>query len=376
MIYDPRRAGGILAALTAIVAAMALYGLILHASLRPAAEWLHARDQTFMVAMNFKGPSSRVLSILRDQKLSAAAPPRRLGVLVGPSVLQEGIDPALLTSELGGDRRWANLLVGALAYSSNEFVKLSYQAGLHPDVLIFVCNPGIVVANQDTQADRVWYDPRLLYDHLASRQFTLARADFNELTLVPWHLAFPHRGHVFTAFDQLLNDTKIRIHRALGRSGLDIFGSPNVDPWVEPHPHPEATGKPDEIGEQVLLGFIGRKGWFDPARYREDTRNFELLCDLFRFAHSQGTRCFLVLVPESSRLREKTPPGATAPILRGLPRALGPDAPVILDYREALPDDEFGNVNHLNPRGREILTRRLARDLRPYLEGRSDPAPR
>ncbi len=186
--------------------------------------------------------------------------------------------------------------------------------------------------------------------------------------MVPWHLAFPHRGHIFTAFDRLLYDAKVRMFQEGGGSGLEFLFSPTRDPWIDPYPvQPKLGGETAETNSQFIIDYVGRKGWFDADRYRDDTPNFELICELFRIAHAQGTRCFLVIYPESSRIRKLMPSNAGEPLLRGLPRALGPAAPVILDYREAMPDDAFEDLNHLSFEGRKVMTRRLARDLRGVL---------
>ncbi len=357
MIYEIRRGGGILAALATVGVMMAGCGAILHAILDPIADRLRERDQSFMVSVSYGVGARRMLGILRDP------PSSKLGVLLGPSVLQQGVDPALLTKEMDGAYRWANLRLPALAEDNRRFVKLLYASGLRPDALVLVANVGIQVSDLDTRAELAWYDPRILIDHLAHRKLELARADLIDITMIPWRYVFPYRGHVFTIVDRALYASKLAMFSDRKTPFAALY-PPDPDPYVEPFP---ALNPRTEVADQEILKFIGRKGWFDASRYRTDSRNYRQLVELFRTAHSHGTRTFLVLVPESAPYRERLPANAADPILQGFPRDLGEAAPVVLDYRKLLPETEFADVNHPNHNGRIVETRRLARDLRASL---------
>lgn len=364
MFYDVRRAGGVLVAVATVAALMGGYGLLLRAGLGPAADRLRERDQTFMVATNLEVGARRLLGVLRDRDGDPAGHGEKLGLLIGPSVLHQGVDPALLSSEMGDAYRWANLRIPAHAEDSLAFVEQIYRSGLRPDALILVVNPGIVISDIDTRSEAAWYDPAILLDHLAHRSLELARADLIELSFVPWRLTFPYRGQVFTMVDRALLSAKLAMF-ATRRPPLSALYAPDPAPYVEPFP--SVGSRRDELADQGILDFIGRKGWFEGARYRPGTRNYRLLVDLFRMAHAQGTRCFLVLGPESAALRDRMPAGAADPIRLGFPRDLGPAAPRVFDYRRLLPEGEFADVNHPNQAGRIVETRRLARDLRTAL---------
>ncbi len=370
MVYEIRRGGGILVALAAVGVMLAGCGAILHAALDPIADRLRERDQTFMVSVSYEIAARRMLGILRDRPPEGPRPSQKLGVLLGPSVLQQGVDPALLTKEMGGAYRWSNLRLPAQTEDNRRFAEWMYASGLRPDALVLVTNAGIQISDLDTQAEAVWYDPRILFDHLAHGKWELARADLIEITMIPWRYAFPYRGHVFTAVDRTLYATKLAM--CSGRkSPFAALYRPEPDPYVEPFP----VGPPrDDLSDRFILGFIGRKGWFDASRYRTDTRNYRQLVELFQIAHAHGTRTFLVLVPESTPYRERMPANSADPILRGFPRDLGAAAPLVFDYRKLLSEREFADVNHPNHDGRIVETRRLARDLRSALGLESAPA--
>jgi hypothetical protein len=77
----------------------------------------------------------------------------------------------------------------------------------------------------------------------------------------------------------------------------------------------------------------------------------------------RGARVVLVLLPESSRLRERVPPEAMRRLSALLGSLAGGDVPELLDLREALDDAVLGDLVHLGVLGREEATRRLARHL-------------
>ncbi len=364
MIYDLRRARGLLIALSAVAAVMMAYSVILHATLGRAETWLHDRGQAFMVPNSIEVGARRVLGIRRERESGLVDSKSHLGLMIGPSVLQQGIDPAVLTAELGEDYRWANLRCSAPAHENNLLTKVIYRSGLRPDALIVVCNPGILVADLDTRADRPRPDLGTLRDDLAHRRLERVRADLIDLTFVPWNLAFPSRGQVFTLVDRFLFLTKLSMFQSRGW-GVESLYAPDPRPWFEYYP-PSAPAD-DEVNRNIMR-FIGIKGWLDPAQYRSDGTSFALLRDLFQITHAHGTRSFILLVPESSAYRAKLPPNRAEHLMTTLPRVLGDAAPVILDYREVAPDEDFININHLSPQGRINLTRRLARDLGTYLK--------
>jgi hypothetical protein len=364
MIYDLRRARGLLTALSAVSAVMMAYSLILHATLGRAETWLHDQGQAFMVPNSIEVGARRVLGIRRERESGLVDSKSHLGLLIGPSVLQQGIDPAVLTTELGEDYRWANLRCSAPAHENNLLTQVIYQSGLRPDALIVVCNPGILVADRDTRADRPRPDLASLRDHLVHRQLERVRADLIDLTFVPWNLAFPSRGQVFTLVDRFLFLTKLRMFQSRGW-GLESLYAPDTRPWVEDYP---ASAPADDEVNRNIMQFIGIKGWLDPTQYRSDGTSFALLRELFEITQAHGTRSFILLVPESSAYRAKLPANRAEHLMTTLPRLLGDAAPVILDYREVAPDADFININHLSPQGRINLTKRLARDLKAYLK--------
>ena len=276
-------------------------------------------------------------------------------------MLYTGVDPYQLGAEIGGPYRWANI---ACWFHGEDWLlmrQLITSNGLRPDVVIVVANPGMLAMNRK---ERGWYDPRLLFQHLAHRQFREVQEDVLEISHLPFRLAFPYRDQICVLIDRSLFKAKLRLFQAWG-SGLDSLVAPDPDPWREPfRRQPPMT---PETNSLILKGHE-KLGWFDPARYRSDGQSFQVTAKLFRSLHANGTRTFLVLAPESSAFRSQAaPPDNAFHLTHTLPKLLGEAAPVVLDFRASAPDEDFRDVNHLNPEGRVRMTERLAKALKPYL---------
>ena len=76
-----------------------------------------------------------------------------------------------------------------------------------------------------------------------------------------------------------------------------------------------------------------------------------------------GTEVVVLLLPESSSLRALIPPEAMSCLREALGRGFGPDAPMVVDLRAAIADDQFHDSIHPNKSGREATTRQLLEAL-------------
>jgi len=365
MIYDLRRIRGIAVILFAAAAIMAVYGQILHAALRPADGWLRKQRQDPEATTKFRLGTGfeRMLALASPSVAQPLQPDQRLGLLIGPSVLWAGIDPYQLGAELGGPHRWANILSSKYAEDYLFMTELIYSHGLRPDVLILVANPGTIVTVIDEAEARGWYDPRLLIHHLVHRQFREIAPDAVEISYVPFRITFPYRAQINTLIDRSLFKAKLRLFQAWG-SGLKSLFVPDPDPWRETRVLHLLEGP---AGDQRILKGITKAGWFDRAKYRADSRDFQLLAETFQLARANGTQTLLVLPAESSAYRAKLPPDNAFHLMHTLVSVLGDAAPVVIDFRASFADEDFLDVNHLSPAGKVRMTGRLAKALKPYL---------
>jgi hypothetical protein len=372
MNVDLSRTRGPVIVLIATAIALGCYGLVVNAALGRHNLWLLERDNTNNIPPWIDMGAGRILGVSRERETGLGQAGGRLGILVGASTLQHGIDPSSLTAELGGRYRWSNVLTTGHPTEFNLIVRLMYSHGLNPDVLVLVMNPSVMLPVANIREERIWYDPGRLQDHIRRAEASYVKQDLVAITLVPWNLAFPYRGRVFTLASRSLFAAKVRMLESLGM-GLEALYPPDPNPWSESTPR----GYPSVLTEEAKREFLKgeeNKGWFDPVRYRFDGPNFSLLVSLLRLAHAHGTKSFVVLVPESKRLRDALPPDAGERLTDTIREMLGSDAPIVLDFRDIAPEDEFEDPAHVNAAGITRFTRTLAEALKPYLENR-DSAP-
>jgi hypothetical protein len=369
MILDLSRTRGPVIILIATAIALGCYGLVINAVLGRQNRWLLERDNTNNMPPWIAAGAGRILGVARERETGPGQAGGRLGILVGASTLQHGIDPISLTAELGGRYRWSNVLTSGHPTEFNLIVRLMYSHGLNPDALIIVMNPSVMLPTANIQEERIWYDPGRLLHHIRRAEAFYVKPDLVAMTLVPGNLAFPYRGRVFGVVSRSLFAAKVRMLESLGMD-LEALYSPDPNPWSENRPigYPPTT---TEEAQRVFLKGDENNGWFDPGRYHFDGPNFSLLVSLLRLAHAHGTKSFVVLVPESKLLRDALPPDAGDRLTDAIRETLGSDVPVVLDFRDIAPDDEFHDPAHLNTVGVTRFTRTLAEALKPYLENRN-----
>jgi hypothetical protein len=374
MILDFRQYREPAVVLIATAIALGCYGLLINAAFGRHDRWLLERDHSVLGLPPIEIGARRILGIVRDRADSPGQADYQLGVLVGASTLECGVDPDSLSSQLGGRYRWSNLVVAGYPTEYNTIVRLMYRHGVNPAAMVVVMNPSTLLPGASFEEERPRYDPALLRQHLTGFRLGHIKNDLVAMTLAPWNLSFPYRGQVFTLVDRSFLAAKLSVLDWLGM-GLGGLYAPDPNPWyedggIELRYGPATT----EEAKQEFLKGLENKGWFDPTRYRADGPNFALLLDIFRLAHAHGTRTFIAFVPESKRFRDRLPPESEYHLTHTLRKSLGPAAPVFLDFRTIAAEDQFHDPSHVNRAGKEHLTRSLAGALKPYLEiGNSAP---
>lgn len=366
MILDLGRMRGPIVVLIAVAIALGCYGTLVNVVFGRHNRWLNERDNTSMDPTSIELGARRALGLVRERGAHGTNASERLGVLVGASVLKTGINPTLLTSEIGCGYRWANLVTSGYPFDFNLMIKYMYRCGLSPDALVLVMNPSALAPRTNHREERVWYDPGILVEHAIKLEVAQARQDVTEISLVPWKLAFPYRGHVSGLVGRSLFEAKLRMLDTLGL-GLAGLYAPAPYPWDEDQAKHRSPPLTTDATKRGYLGKLRNFGWFDPDRYRSDGPNFAFLVEIFRLTHVRGTRSFMVFVPESRLYRANVPQDYDLQLKHTLRETLGPAAPIVLDFREFLPDEEFHDVVHVTEVGLAHFTRGLADSLKPYL---------
>lgn len=140
----------------------------------------------------------------------------------------------------------------------------------------------------------------------------------------------------------------------------DAGDNPLESPWremlrMEVPEHPSATAL------RIGLEAYKARGAYDPASFASAKvqAQLEALNSIVRGLRSRGSVVLVAVMPERSELRARIPPDGMAAIRRGLQEGFGADAPPLLDLRDAVPDDGFTDLTHVNSQGRRIVSRLL-----------------
>jgi hypothetical protein len=356
-MFDVRRLRGPAFTLVALAAMLAAWSAVLRPVLGGRPPWLPGADPASDL-VTFQAEARALRSAERGTRPADADGPGSLGVLLGSSTLECAIDPARLGPP---SRRWLSLYGGGVnAIDGRRLADVVARSELRPSACVLAINLGTLAASTDYLSDPDRFDAGPLRMHLARRNLFLAKEDLEANLQVPWNRAFPNRTRISHWIRHRLFLAKLDL---LGRLTGDPFVAfaPAADPW---HPVPFNTGPrpPAGFGDVQMDGWA-KKGWFDPSRYSLDGPNVRALVETVADQRSRGVAVVIVLVPEKRRLREAVPPLASALLSEALARAFGPEAPRVIDARGAVEEDDFYDLAHVDPRGREKFTGYLSRRL-------------
>jgi len=145
---------------------------------------------------------------------------------------------------------------------------------------------------------------------------------------------------------------------------LNLGTVAHVDPWREPQPLGFAAHQ--TLAQlQAQMAYLVRLGWFNAARYaHEQDTQAAALNQLISQLRSRGVRVLVVLMPETSIFRANEPAGPKQFLLDDLGRAFQSSDPPVFDFQNAIPDDLFSDLIHMNAGGRTEFSHKLAQAIK------------
>ncbi len=285
----------------------------------------------------------------------------RLGVILGSSTMQTALEPGLLIVE-DGPARWLNLCgPDASLVDFERVARLLERGGVRPSVAVVGINVGMLADPGDLMAEAMLADPAPpVWSQLsrARRPATGPARFLGSLGRLAGDAGDWLRPNL-TKFNYLKDLAAIEWRLAAAPTmGIDAAFAPASDYWTPPAAW--ADPATDEFRAWQIREYA-RKGWFSADAYGPDGPNVRALTGLLTRLRRLDSRVVLILLPEPAGLRERVPAEAgrrLSAVIAGLP-----DAPEVLDLREAVGDGHLMDLVHLGPLGREAVTRRVARLL-------------
>jgi lysophospholipase L1-like esterase len=361
-MIDPSRYSGPLKVALSVLAALAFLDLTLTAVAGIAPRWLHPEIRAGIYA-DIEFPARRVAGVVAQSRARSLNPAERLGVILGLSATQRGLDPVAFERRLGPSMRWLSLF-----NNGGSMNKIADQADL---LAALEPRPAWVLIGINLTMLADTFEPVDPFN-LARARLLLATGQLREayqavkgpLQARIWLLA--NRYRVDRGARMALHKSQSWLLRWFGE-GIDVQFPPDPDPWTVDRPPLPATAS-----EQVNAWRA--EGRFDPRNYSADCTQARALVQTVRTCRALGARVVLIVMPERSTHRSLMPLEAEQAFKATLEMAFGTYAPPLLDCRASLPDDLFADNVHLNAEGRAIFSRLVA-DRIAALEDPPEPSP-
>jgi hypothetical protein len=174
---------------------------------------------------------------------------------------------------------------------------------------------------------------------------------------------YQRRQDVSLESESVLLNAKVKIVHAMGAR----MENPTTDPWREMI-HLEAPERATAATFHDQLVSYGNRKLFDPATYDLPIARQQLgtLTQLIGELQARGATVVVMLMPEYSELRQRVPPIALERLRASL-RQLGNNTPAVVNFRDALSDDDFSDISHVNVSGRADFSRLMAAKIVGFL---------
>ncbi len=352
-MLDLSRYKGLLIVVAGLVAAVLLCNAALRASfgVDPAL----FSDPDMKLAWNqFNRLGSQAAGVEMQMRRRGLENQPPFGVVLGQSTTLRGIDPEVLSSVADPEMPW--LLLNGFGSS---FVKMHYYAQpllageLRPQTIIIGLHPSML-AGQDPGSSK---EPKIVS---RAKRMKAIRNSARRLFQMSWvreqRVNISHFSNIY------LFGLRMTLHEALGSGSVGLF-PPDGDPWSVSSRRDLPDRRPKSFFRRQRHGWR-EFGWYRAESYDTTNQHADAFRKLISGCHDMGAqRIVLVLMPVTSDLRGWLPPEAQTAI-RSLIDEVSVGRPVhMIDLQDAMPDEVFADYAHLNPAGREVFTRLLAKRL-------------
>jgi hypothetical protein len=367
-IFDFRRLSGSFGALVAVAFAACALSVLGHAVTSiPAIGGVREHS-----SIGFDGYQlvMRKMAAARRQSNNLAP----TAVILGSSTMRV-IAPELSESI---ERRCIDLRAPSVTlYDIERLSRIAIDGDTAPGMFILGLNLGMLSDTAISLDHMIQLPPAL------RRTDTLGRAGqmfqkVKDLNLVPLNALFPRRSGTYRKLEFAVDNARRVLLNAFGVHVTDIE-TPDKDPWGST-PEPTLTAAEIEYREKkrpTLMAWqrdlMERRGWFKEEAYSPNGVAARSLARVIANARAHDIKTVIVLVPEPALVRSRTPKAAEECLRTTLANAPGGDRVQVIDLRELVSDDHYGDAYHTDEHGRRLFTKELARRIRVGRVG-GDPA--
>lgn len=347
----------LLPVLLGLLVSMAVINLVMSGIDRLFPRWLPA----VVAGGGYLETNFARVSAARDEVASEAGGGPPVVALLGLSGARECMSVRHLEELDGAEARYIALCgAGGAVGTTSSLASPLFDLGVVPDLALIGVSPHLLIEPpppsevvRPTFAERVrrrgWIE--------------VAR------TVAEWAWFRSRRADLSGNWNELTAEARRWFMRSMG-APVRVDG---VDPWGELL-HADWPERATSATRQGMLDGYESRGCFDPERYSEDpaVRQVASLRDLITRLASRGTRVLVYFVPESSELRARIPAEGLEALRAAVP--VDPNGLVdVIDFREALDDEEFIEVSHPNRAGKRRFSEIIAPEIGRRLPTAPDP---
>ncbi len=277
-----------------------------------------------------------------------------LCVITGLSNVREGIDLSVIAREAGVNCRCLGLAgAGGGMLDVARHAEVILTSSLRPDLVVIGIGPYQMLDPQPKPVSKERGVPAML------RRFDLRHA---AIAVRNGSWVYSRRIDVSLAVEDAVLDARARLFRDLQVRLKQPEGGTR-SPW---RAMTRAMGK-EHYSEATLreeLWSFESQGAFDLQKYARSSKAPATLVQIIKQFRERGTAVVVLLMPEHSWVRRRMPEDIARVVRDPLRQAFPEGTPPVLDLRDAVSDDGFVDLGHLNTRGSIDCSRLLAPELR------------
>jgi hypothetical protein len=306
---------------------------------------------------------ARVAGLLVETRSVQSESDRVFNVYIGKSSARRDIDPEILAANDGSNGRYLCLWgQGEGMHDLDLLARPILATSLKPHVTLLCIHPAFLAGRASEKLENP-LDP---FPPPGAGRWQRLSGLICRYNAIHGKTVKIYMNH---AIRTALYGARISLFAHL-RLNEDAFCEPDRDPWRPRYPDEDQLKCPeDQLRMRVQI--CTRLGWFGGDQYAKYRRSLSAtLVGVIKRFQNRETEVIVVLMPETTEIREHVPPEARRYLVEVLNKGFAGTPPALLDFRDAMPDSMFVDHIHLNSSGRGEFSRLLGRAISDHMAKR------